>query len=64
MLVLANQSRRALVGMTANFVPIMYCAIALLSQCEQLNIPSYHFVVRVEIKCQGCFGKLRLDPPK
>ena len=29
-----------LVGMTANFVPIMYCGIALLSQCEQLNIPS------------------------
>ena len=40
MLVLANQLRRALVGMTANFVPIMYCAIALLSQFEQLNIPS------------------------
>ena len=31
MLVLANQLRRALVGMTAYFVPIMYCAIALFS---------------------------------
>ena len=55
MLVLANQLRRALVGMTANFVPIMYCGIALLSECQQLNITSQYFLRRVEIKCQGFF---------
>ena len=39
MLVLANQLRRALVEMTANFVPIMYCAIALFFSSINNPIP-------------------------
>ena len=50
---MANQLGWALVGMPANFVPIMYYEIAFLSERQQLNITSQYFLRRVEIKCQG-----------
>ena len=58
---MANQLGWALVGMPANFVPIMYYEIAFLSERQQLKITSQYFLRRAGIKCQGFF---RLDPTK